>query len=33
MRHADTGLQERRDIEVQTGKTVKLAIEWRMQDK
>jgi plastocyanin len=33
LRHADTGLQERRKVEVQAGKTLDLTIEWKKVDK
>jgi hypothetical protein len=33
LRHPDTGLQERRAVEVQPGKTLELTIEWRKVDQ
>jgi hypothetical protein len=33
LRHADTGHQERREVEVQAGKTIQLAIEWKKAEK
>jgi plastocyanin len=33
LRHPDTGRQERREVEVQAGKTLELTIEWRKVDK
>jgi plastocyanin len=33
LRHPDTGRQERREVEVQAGKTLELTIEWRKVDQ
>jgi hypothetical protein len=33
LRHPDTGYQERRTVEIQTGKALQLAIEWKTVDK
>jgi hypothetical protein len=33
LRHQDTGLQERKDVEVKAGQTVEIGIEWKEAGK
>jgi hypothetical protein len=33
LRHADTGLQERRTVEVRAGQKVDVSVEWTKTDK